>query len=130
MFVARDHHQPSRRRLAADKICRSYGAPGFYIAGGCYKHFAPNGAMNPRLVQPNKLWDSLGTSFGTNKSIDVNSYAFCPRKIKKYLFLSSSTNNVRHVCCVSRYEYSTTVKERLTPDRRIERNVDTAVLAP
>jgi len=86
MFVARDHHQPSRRRLAADKICRSYGAPGFYIAGGCYKHFAPNGAMNPRLVQPNKLWDSSGTSFGTNKSIDVNSYDFCPRKIKKIFF--------------------------------------------
>ena len=37
---------------------------GVHIAGGCYKHFAPNGAMNPRLVQPNKLWDSLGTALG------------------------------------------------------------------
>jgi len=44
--------------------------------------------MNPRLVQLNKLWDSLGTSFGTNKSIDVNSYDFCPRKIKKNILSS------------------------------------------
>ena len=102
--------------------------------------------MNPRLVQPNKLWDSLGTAlgqalgqlwdspgtgFGTNKSIDVNSYDFCPRKIKKIFFRTPfSKNNVRHVCCVSRYEYSTSVKEWFTPDRRIERNENAAVLAP
>ena len=90
--------------------------------------------MNPRLVQPNKLWDSLGTSFGTNKSIDVNSYDFCPRKIKKIFFRpenrSFSKNNIRHVCCVSCYEYSTSVKQLFTPDHRIERNVNAAVLAP
>jgi len=77
-----------------------------------------------------QLWDSLGTSFGTNKSIDVNSYDFCPRKIKKIFFRIVLKEHIRHVCCVSRYEYSTSVKEWFTADRRIERNVDTAVLAP
>ena len=198
MFVARDHHhQPFRRRLAADFSCRVFhtlrgevdpdflqvplrftcsyqnrrvlrtleaaelprhlcrgislssdlggslpptrsvapnGAPGFYIAGGCYKHFAPNGAMNPRLVQLNKLWDSSGTALGQalgQTSLLMSTVTrFVPEKSKKYFFVSFSKNNVRYVCCVSRYEYSTSVKERFTPDRRIERNVNAAVLAP
>ena len=134
MFVARDHHQPSRRRLAADKICRSYGAPGFYIAGGCYKHFAPNGAMNPRLVQPNKLWDSLGTALGQalgQTSLLMSPVTrFVPEKSKKYFFVSFSKNNARHACCVLSYEYSTSVKEWFTADRGIERNVYADVLAP
>ena len=54
---------------AADKpTVAPNGAPGSHIAGGCYKRSAPNGAMNPRLVQPNKalgrLWDSSGTALG------------------------------------------------------------------
>ena len=86
--------------------------------------------MNPRLVRLNKLWDSSGTSFGTNKSIDVNSYDFCPRKIKKIFFRIVLKEHIRHVCCVSRYEYSTSVKEWFTADRGIERNVYADVLAP
>jgi len=120
--------------VTADKICRSYGAPEFYIAGGCYKHFAPNGAMNPRLVQPNKLWDSLGTALGQalgQTSLLMSTVTrFVPEKSKKYFFVSFSKNNTRHVCCVFRYEYSPSVKEWFTPDRRLERNVNVDVLAP
>ena len=90
--------------------------------------------MNPRLVQPNKLWDSLGTALGQalgQTSLLMSTVTrFVPEKSKKYFFVSFSKNNVRHVCCVLSYEYSTSVKERFTPDRRIERNVNAAVLAP
>jgi len=44
-----------RGGLPPTSLCRSYGAPGFYIAGGCYKHFAPNGAEGrPHRLSRNK----------------------------------------------------------------------------
>ena len=90
--------------------------------------------MNPRLVQLNKLWDSLGTALGQTSLLMSTVTAFVPEKSKKIFFRpdnrSFSKINIRHVCCVSCYEYSTSVKQLFTPDRRIERNVDAAVLAP
>ena len=90
--------------------------------------------MNPRLVQPNKLWDSLGTALGQalgQTSLLMSTVTrFVPEKSKKYFFVSFSKNNTRHVCCVFRYEYSPSVKEWFTPDRRLERNVNVDVLAP
>ena len=56
-----------RRRLAADKPLSLLRSSSIHIAGGCYKHFAPNGAKNVAASpHASKGTSALFERFGKN----------------------------------------------------------------